>query len=110
MLDNCVFGFCFLYLPDLIIGVGFVTAMTFKTQLWNVDFIDFFVLWLFSYKCVINRTCNKQEYLLYIAYLLIALDAYMSMKGNRQAVNRQYITGNLSYNINVGFAFAYLGT
>ena len=34
------YGFTF-YLPDLLIGVGFVMGVTFTTHLPNVNFIDF---------------------------------------------------------------------
>ena len=58
------FNFCFypIFIKN-IVCVVFGAAMRFKTHLGKVDF----VICLFCV-CVTNATCNKQEYLVYIAF------------------------------------------
>ena len=42
--DQFIFVPLTVHFSDVVVRVGFVMAMTFKTHLWNVDFTDFLTL------------------------------------------------------------------
>ena len=65
--NKTIWGNCIVYLPDLLICIGFGTAMRFKTHQRKVDVVDFLLSTL-SWTCVTNTTGIKQDHLLHIAY------------------------------------------
>ena len=68
-IPNTSISLFYIYLPNLLVGVGFGASMALKTRLWIVEVVDLFDFLMCSSKTVFMHVCSRHRNSILDAYV-----------------------------------------